>query len=74
MESKEYLSAREVVGRLKMGGVARITEAYFSQLVRDGKIPFHRLPGKRRKVYLYDEVKEAIIEARDPFSIFISRL
>jgi hypothetical protein len=34
--------------------------------VRDGKIPFLRLPGKRRKVYLYDEVKEAIIEARDP--------
>jgi len=62
----EYLNAREVLGRLKMGKVADFTQSYFSQLVRDGVVPFHKLPGKRRKMFLYDEVKEAIINARDP--------
>ena len=62
----EYLNAREVLGRLKMGKVADFTQSYFSQLVRDGVVPFHKLPGKRRKMFLYDEVKEAIVNARDP--------
>ena len=62
----EYLNAREVLGRLKMGKVADFTQSYFSQLVRDGVIPYHKLPGKKRKMFIYDEVKEAIINARDP--------
>lgn len=62
----EYLNAREVLGRLKMGKVADFTQSYFSQMVRDGVVPFHRLPGKKRKMFIYDEVKEALVNARDP--------
>jgi len=62
----EYLNAREVLGRLKMGKVADFTQSYFSQLVRDGVIPFHKLQGKKRKMFIYEEVKAAIEGARDP--------
>jgi len=62
----EYLNAREVLGRLKMGKVADFSQSYFSQLVRDGMIPFHKLPGKKRKMFIYEEVKAAIEGARDP--------
>ncbi|ADV45488.1 hypothetical protein [Nitratifractor salsuginis] len=62
----EYLTAREVVGRLKMGKVASFTESYFSQLVRDGAIPYHRKPGKKRRLFIFDEVKEALEGIRDP--------
>ena len=62
----EYLTARQVVGKLRQGKVAKISEAYFSQLVHDGVIPAHTLPGKKRKFYRYEEAKAAILGARDP--------
>ncbi|WP_292660251.1 hypothetical protein [Nitratifractor sp.] len=62
----EYLTARQVVNKLRQGRVMKISEAYFSQLVAAGVIPYHTIPGKRRKFYLYSETKEAILSARDP--------
>ena len=62
----EYLTARQVVNKLRQGRVMKISEAYFSQLVAAGVVPYHTLPGKRRKFYRYDEAKEAILGARDP--------
>ena len=62
----EYLNAKQIIGRLKQGKVMDISEAYYSQLVRDGYLPFHKLPKKRRKVYLYAEVKQALLDMRDP--------
>ncbi len=62
----EYLNAKQIIGRLKQGKVMDISEAYYSQLVRDGYLPFHKLPKKRRKFYLYNEVKLALLNMRDP--------
>lgn len=62
----EYLTAKQIIGKLKQGRVTDISEAYFSQMVRDGHIPFHKLPGKKRKHYLYDEVKQALSDVQDP--------
>lgn len=62
----EYLNAKQIIGRLKQGRVADISEAYFSQLVRGGYIPYHKLKGKRRKLFLYEEVKKALSDMQDP--------
>ena len=62
----EYLNAKQIIGRLKQGRVTDISEAYFSQLVRDGAIPNHTIPGKKRKMYVYDEVKQALANIQDP--------
>ena len=62
----EYLTAKQTLGKLKQGRVTDISEAYFSQLVSMGAIPFHTIPGKKRKHYLYDEVKEALANFQDP--------
>ncbi len=62
----EYLNAKQIIGRLKQGKVMDISEAYYSQLVRDGYIPFHKIPKKRRKLYVYSEVKQALLDMRDP--------
>lgn len=62
----EYLTAKQIIGRLKQGRVTDISEAYFSQRVRDGCIPYHTLPGKKRKLYLYDEVKQSLADTQDP--------
>ena len=62
----EYLTAKQTVGKLKQGRVTDISEAYFSQLVKIGAIPHHTVPGKKRKLYLYDEVKEALSRIQDP--------
>lgn len=62
----EYLTAKQIIGKLKQGRVMDISEAYFSQLVKTGFIPSHTMPGKRRKLYLYDEVKEMLDTIKDP--------
>ncbi len=62
----EYLTAKQTVGKLKQGRVTDISEAYFSQLVKIGAIPHHTIPGKKRKLYLYDEVKKALSRIQDP--------
>ena len=62
----DYLTAKQTIGKLKQGRVTDISEAYFSQLVSMGAIPFHMIPGKKRKLYLYDEVKKALANSRDP--------
>ena len=62
----EYLTASETLAKLKMGKVRNFTRQYFSQLVRDGYIPYHNLPGKKKKYYLYHDVKAALIAMRDP--------
>jgi hypothetical protein len=62
----EYLTAKQTIGKLKQGRVTDISEAYFSQLVSMGAIPFHTIPGKKRKLYLYDEVKIALANIQDP--------
>jgi hypothetical protein len=62
----EYLTAKQTIGKLKQGRVTDISESYFSQLVKVGAIPYHTIPGKKRKLYLYDEVKKALDGIRDP--------
>lgn len=62
----EYLTAKQTIGKLRQGKVTDISEAYFSQLVTTGAIPFHTVPGKKRKLYLYDEVKRALANIQDP--------
>lgn len=62
----EYLTAKQVIGKLKQGRVTDISEAYFSQLVSSGAMPYHIIPGKKRKLYVYDEVKSALKGIQDP--------
>lgn len=62
----EYLTAKQTINKLKQGRVTDISEAYFSQLVSTGALPFHTIPGKKRKLYLYDEVKKALADIQDP--------
>jgi len=62
----EYLTAKQTLGKLRQGKVTDISEAYFSQLVSAGALPFHTIPGKKRKLYLYDEVKKALADIQDP--------
>jgi len=62
----EYITAKQVIGKLRQGGVSDISEAYFSQLVRSGHIPYHTIPGKKRKLYIYDEAKSALLDVQDP--------
>ncbi len=60
------ITAKEVVGKLKQGGTADISTAYFSKLVTTGVIPFHTIPGKKRKMFDYEEAKKALIRSQDP--------
>ena len=62
----DLILAKEVVSKLKQGGAADISVAYFSQLVTMGVIPFHVIPGKKRKLFYYDEAKRALLENQDP--------
>lgn len=62
----EYITAKQTINKLKQGRVTDISEAYFSQLVSAGAIPNHTIPGKKRKLYLYDEVKKALADIQDP--------
>jgi hypothetical protein len=62
----KLINAKEVVNKLKQGGAADISEAYFGKLVSMGKIPFHTTPGKKRKMFIYAEAKKGLIESRDP--------
>ncbi len=62
----DLITAKEVVGKLKQGGTADISTAYFSKLVTTGVIPFHTIAGKKRKMFKYDEAKTALIESQDP--------
>ncbi len=62
----ELITAKEVVQKLKQGGTADISTAYFSKLVTKKIIPFHTVPGKKRKMFIYDEAKKALIDSQDP--------
>ena len=62
----ELLNAKETIGRLRMGKVADIGRSYFSKLVKDGYIPYRKAKGRRRKLFVYDEVKQALLDMQDP--------
>ena len=56
----DFITGREVCLRLKNDGLANFTTAYLTQLKKDGTVPYHILPGKRRAYYKYEEVKNAL--------------
>ena len=66
MEEKKLITGKEVVAKLKQGGAADISTAYFSKIVGMGHIPYHTIPGKKRKLFKYDEAKKALLDMQDP--------
>lgn len=62
----DLITAKSVVMKLRQGGVMDISEPYFSMMVRDGYIPFHTIPGKKRKLFRYHEAKQALLDSQDP--------
>lgn len=57
----ELLSAKEFLAKLRQGRVADISESTFSEWVKQGAIPYHTKPGKKRRFFKYDEAKAAVI-------------
>ncbi|ADV47040.1 hypothetical protein [Nitratifractor salsuginis] len=55
------MTAKEIRAKLKADGVADYKESRFSQLVAQGRIPYHIPPGEKRKRYIYEEVKRAVL-------------
>lgn len=66
LSKMDLITAKEVVGKLKQGGTANISTAYFSKLVTIGHIPYHTVAGKKRKMFKYEEAKKALIQSQDP--------
>jgi len=62
----KLILGKEVVAKFKQGGTADITTAYFSTLVTRGVIPYHVQTGKKRKMFIYEEAKNAFLENQDP--------
>jgi len=47
-------------------GVGKFDKGYFSRLLKQGRIPSHKNPSSKRKIFIYEEVKNALLEMRDP--------
>ena len=62
----ELIQGNTVVAKMKQGGVMDITTAYFSQLVKKGVVPYHTKPGRKRKLFYYEEAKKALIDNQNP--------
>ena len=60
------VAAKTCRERLSQDGICTWDKAYFSRLHSSGKIPSHPNPTSKRKLYLYDEVKQAVIDMRSP--------
>jgi len=61
----DLITASVCLKRLKANGTS-YSKSYFSQMVKDGKIPKHTKQGSPKNFFKYDEVKKAIEDSKDP--------
>lgn len=61
----DLINATQCLNLLKQDGI-KYSKSYFSQMVTDGKIPYHSKEGSPKKFFKYDEVKASIEVTKDP--------
>lgn len=62
----DLLTATQCLKTLAQKDNIKYSKSYFSQMVSDGKIPFHSKPGSPKKFFKYEEVKQSIDDSKDP--------
>lgn len=62
----DYITATQCLEQLRSNGIVQFKMPYFSELVKNEKIPYHHKPGSPKKFFKYSEVKEALEEIKDP--------
>lgn len=65
MSNLDLIIADRCLEKLAFDGII-FKKSYFSQMVKDGKIPWHPNPPSPKKFYKYSEVVEAIKSSEDP--------
>lgn len=62
----DLITATQALKMLKEKDDITYSKSYFSQMVAEGKIPFHHKPNSPKKFFKYGEVKQAIEDSKDP--------
>lgn len=62
----DLTTATKILKMLKEKDNISYSKSYFSQMVTEGKIPFHHKPNSPKKFFKYEEVKKAIEDSKDP--------
>lgn len=60
------LTAAKCLNLLESKDGIKYSKSYFSQMVSDGKIPFHSKHGSPKKFFKYEEVRKSIDDFKDP--------
>lgn len=62
----DLLTAAQCLKQLENKDGIKYSKSYFSQMVSDGKIPFHSKQNSPKKFFKYEEVRQSIDDSKDP--------
>lgn len=62
----DLITAARCLKMLQEQNDIKYSKSYFSQMVKEGKIPFHPKPDSPKKFFKYGEVLQAIQDSKDP--------
>jgi hypothetical protein len=62
----DLITAARCLKMLKDQAGIKYSKSYFSQMVKEGRIPFHHKPDSPKKFFKYSEVLQAIEDSKDP--------
>jgi len=62
----DLITAARCLKMLQEQNDIKYSKSYFSQMVKDGKIPFHNKLDSPKKFFKYSEVLQAIEDSKDP--------
>ena len=62
----DLITAARCLKMLKEQNDIKYSKSYFSQMVKEGKIPFHNKSDSPKKFFKYSEVLKAIEDSKDP--------
>ncbi len=62
----DLITAARCLKMLEDEAGIKYSKSYFSQMVKDGKIPYHTKPDSPKKFFKYGEVLQAIEDSKDP--------
>lgn len=62
----DLITATRCLQMLREKDGIKYSKSYFSQMVKDGRIPYHHKPDSPKKFFKYDEVRKAIEDSKDP--------
>ena len=62
----DLITAARCLKRLDDEAGIKYSKSYFSQMVKDGRIPHHNKPNSPKKFFKYDEVLQSIENSKDP--------